>query len=676
MPIGNAFSSVGRYWADPLHSPLSPIVPLCYKDPMLQLRNIVKDFADRRIFDHIDWHIRPSDRIGLCGENGAGKTTLLKMLAGRVEPDGGEVQAARGTTFGYLPQDGLEHRGRSLFDEVRSALSELLAMEGELRVLEERIAATHDPADMDRYAEVQETFRQRGGYEMEAEISKVLRGLGFAEGDWEKPCEHFSGGWQMRIALAKLLLQRPNLLLLDEPTNHLDLPARDWLEEYLKAYPFAVVLVSHDRFFLDQVVGRIVEVWNGRLTEYPGNYSKYLTERARRVAALLEEKRRQDEEVAKIEAFISRFRYQANKASLVQSRIKQLEKVERIVVPPQRKKIAFRFPDPPKGGSVALELCGASQRYGAQTVLDRVDLTVEKGERLALVGANGAGKSTLMRLLSGVEAPKGGSRSEGHNLHPAYFAQDQAKVLDPAMTVLEQITDAAPFDMVPRVRDILGTFLFSGDDVHKRVAVLSGGERNRLALSILLLRPANLLLLDEPTNHLDLASKEVLLEALRGYRGTLVFVSHDRYFVDALATRVVEIGGGRAVSYLGNYEEFLRAKGGEGDSSHSQLRVETDAVPSAPPPADTDKEARRRAHADRKEAQRAEQRRQKALAEVEAAIEQKETEQVELEQRMADPALYQDAERWRETSACYETLKDEIAALYTRWESLQLQEAG
>jgi ATP-binding cassette, subfamily F, member 3 len=637
---------------------------------MLQLRNIYKDFAGRPIFAGIDWHLRPGDRVGLCGENGAGKTTLLKMLAGQVPADGGEIQVAKGTTFGYLPQDGLEHRGRTLFDEVRSALADLLTMEKELRSLEERIASSHQKTDLDRYAVLQETFRQRGGYEIETGIAKVLRGLGFGENDWHKPCEHFSGGWQMRIALAKLLLQCPNLLLLDEPTNHLDLPARDWLEGYLQNYPFAVVLVSHDRFFLDQVVGRIIEVWNGKLTEYPGNYSRYLEERERRIVALLEEKRRQDEEIAKIEAFISRFRYQANKASLVQSRVKQLEKIERIEVPPQRKRIAFRFPEPPKGGRTALELHGASQAYGALTVLAGVDLTVEKGERVALVGANGAGKSTLMRLLAGVELPKKGTRVEGHNLQLAYFAQDQAKELDPARTVLQQITDAAPFDMVPRVRDILGTFLFTGDDVHKRISVLSGGERNRLALAILLLRPANLLLLDEPTNHLDLASKEVLLEALRSYGGTLVFVSHDRYFVDALSTRVIEVGGGQAVSYLGNYEDFLRAKGGEGDRSHSALRVE--ATSAASTPQADDREERRRAHAERKDAQRTEQRRLKESAEVETQITVLEEQLQEVEKGMADPELYRDQQRWREISDLHGDLQQRIGLLYQRWEELQM----
>ena len=636
---------------------------------MLQLRDVSKSYGGRQLFAGINWHIRPGDRIGLAGENGAGKTTLLRMLASQVAADSGEIQAAKGTTFGYLPQDGLEYRGRTLFAEVRAALSDLLAIEEELHLLEERIASDHRPNDLDRYAVVQEAFRHRGGYEIEAEIGKVLSGLGFAEADWDKPCEHFSGGWQMRIALARLLLQRPNLLLLDEPTNHLDLPARDWLEGYLNAYPFAVVLVSHDRFFLDQVVGRIVEVWNGALTEYPGNYSTYLRERELRVTALLEAKARQDEEITKIEAFISRFRYQANKASLVQSRVKQLEKIERIVVPPMRRKIAFRFPAPPRGGRTVLELQEAAQVYGERTILSGVSLSIERGERVALVGANGAGKSTLMRMLAGVEAPRSGTRSEGHNLVSAYFAQDQARVLEPARTVLEQITDAAPFDMVPKVRDILGAFLFTGEDVHKKVAVLSGGERNRLALAILLLRPANLLLLDEPTNHLDLASKEVLLDALRGYGGTLVFVSHDRYFVDALASRVVEVAGGLAASYFGNYEDFLRAKAGEGDASHSSLRVETAAAAQSDAP--VDKEERKRGHEERREAQKAERRRQKALTELEESIERLEADLTEIEAQMADPLLYQDAERWREISNRHRVLQDEIAGLYSRWEELQ-----
>jgi ATP-binding cassette subfamily F protein 3 len=638
---------------------------------MLQLRGVNKFFADRRIFDQIDWHVRLSDRIGLCGENGAGKSTLLKLLAGKVETDGGQVQSAKGTTFGYLPQDGLEHKGRTLFAEVHSALEELLAIQAELSQLEAVLTGKHTNADLDRYAELQTQFENRGGYSMEAEIGKVLNGLGFAPTDFERPCEHFSGGWQMRIALAKLLLQRPTLLLLDEPTNHLDLPARDWLENYLCAYPYAVVLVSHDRFFLDQVVSRIVEIWNGKLTEYPGNYSRYLIAREERVRALREAKRLQDEEIERTEAFISRFRYQANKASLVQSRIKQLNKIERISLPPERKRIAFSFPAPPKGGRVALELKKAGQRYADLQVLEAVDLVVEQGERIALVGPNGAGKSTLMRLLAAVEPPASGERIAGHNMIQAYFAQDQAAELNAERDVLAEISADSPYEMVPKLRNILGSFLFSGDEVEKPVRVLSGGERNRLALAKLLLRPANLLLLDEPTNHLDLQSKQVLLDALKGYKGTIVFVSHDRYFVDQLASRVLEVGAGKVESYFGNYEDFLRTKQKLGDLSHSSQRVEqltVEAAEDSPQKGD-----KRLAHADRKQLQRQQQKREKDLAQAEEEIEKLEKELVALEQRMAEPELYQDQEQWRKLSKQYQQLKERLDKSYARWEELQEQ---
>ena len=637
---------------------------------MLQLKDVIKQFADQVVLRHVDWHVRPTDRIGLCGENGAGKTTLLRLLARQSEVDAGKVQLARGTTIGYLPQEGLEHSGRNLFDEVRSALEELLAVEAELQLLEGQISREAEQADLDRYSELQELFRQRGGYTIEAEIGRVLKGLGFAEEDWRKPCDHFSGGWQMRIALAKLLLQKPNLLLLDEPTNHLDLPARDWLESYLSAYPYAVILVSHDRFFLDQVVTRIVEIWHGKLTDYPGNYSRYLTARDERVKALRESKRRQDEEVARLESFINKFRYNANKAALVQSRVKQLGKIERIELPPERKRIGFAFPTPPKSGRLSISLTGVSHGYAELSVLEEVELAVERGERVALVGANGAGKSTMMRLLAGVEAPLKGEREEGHNLSMAYFAQDQARTLDPALTVLEQITRAAPFDMVPKVRNLLGAFLFHGDDVHKKVSVLSGGERNRLALAILLLRPANLLLLDEPTNHLDLASKEVLLQALKGYQGTLVFVSHDRYFVDALASRVVEVIDRRATSYLGNYGEFLRSKSGEGDLSHSSLRVEqagSDKVSSA----GQVKASGAVSHAERKAMRREEQKRQKQLGEVEERIEVLERELAELTTEMQDPAMAVDHTRLGKLIDKHTELQSELDDCLERWETLQ-----
>src|SRR5712664_410606 len=529
---------------------------------MIQLSNLTKAFGDRVLLDDVTWQITDRERVGLCGPNGAGKTTLLRMMAGLDEPDAGAVLKPAALTVGYLPQDGLTHAGRTVFDEASSAFGELLGMKTEMHALEGRLGdpsipeAEHD-AMLQRYSDLQDHFRLREGYSIELKSATVLQGLGFKTADFDRPTETFSGGWQMRIALAKLLLGQPNLLLHDEPTNHLDLDARNWLEEYLNAYPHAVILVSHDRFFLDAVVTRIADLTLRTLTDYHTNYSGYLAEPHERIEAMRKAKREQDEEVARVKMFIDRFRYQATKAAQVQSRIKMLEKVVPIEVPPEHKKIHFDFPACAKSGRTVLELKHARKTYGDLRVLNDVNLHIERGDRIALVGPNGVGKSTLMRLLSGEEAPDSGQRSVGHNVVMQYFAQDEATRIDPVPTVYETLASGSPLQMVPMIRNILGGFLFSGDDVYKHVRVLSGGERTRLAVARMLLRPSNTLLLDEPTNHLDLDSKEVLLDALVDYGGTLIFVSHDRYFVERLATKIIEVGHGGALVYPGTYKEFL-----------------------------------------------------------------------------------------------------------------------
>ena len=529
---------------------------------MIQLSGLTKAFGDRVLLDAVSWQIDDRERVGLAGPNGAGKTTLLKMLAGLDEPDSGAVVKPSGLAVGYLPQDGLSHSGRTLIEEAGLAFKPLLDMRAEIGSLEERlgddaIAESEHASMLTRYSELQENFRRLEGYSIDLKITTVLRGLGFVPEDFDKPSETFSGGWQMRIALAKLLLTRPGLLLLDEPTNHLDLEARNWLEEYLSGYPHAVILVSHDRFFLDAVVTRITEIGLRKLTDYSGNYTDYLVEREARMERLRQQKRDQDDELERMQAFINRFRYQATKAAQVQSRIKMVDKIVPIEIPPERKRVHFNFPACAKSGRTVLDLRDVHKAYGTRIVFAGIDVHIERGDRIALIGPNGAGKSTLMRMLSGVEAPDAGTRTEGHQVVTQYFAQDEATRLDPALNVYQTLAGDAPIHMVPSIRNILGGFLFSGDDVDKPVRVLSGGERTRLAVARMLLRPSNTLLLDEPTNHLDLDSKDVLLEALEDFGGTLIFVSHDRYFVDKLATKVINIGNGEALMYPGTYEEFL-----------------------------------------------------------------------------------------------------------------------
>ncbi|MDK9716373.1 MAG: ABC-F family ATP-binding cassette domain-containing protein [Trichlorobacter sp.] len=646
---------------------------------MLQLVNLSKDYAGRVLFANISWHLRKGERVALIGENGAGKSTLMKIIAGLEESSSGDIQLAKGAKAAYLPQDGIVTSGRKLFHEARSALSELLALEEELhRLGQELEQLPHDGSEHDnllhRYGELQEQFRHRGGYTMEAEIGTVLKGLGFSQEDWHKDCGQFSGGWQMRIALARLLLQKPDVLLLDEPTNHLDIEARNWLEQYLCSYPGSVILVSHDRFFMDQVCSRIAEVWNHTIADYHCSYSTYLVQREERVVALREAKRLQDEEVQKTEDFIKRFRYQANKASLVQSRIKQLEKVERIELPPERKKIRFQFPDAPKSGRIVLELQGLTRSYGSNVVLNKVDLTVEKGERLALVGHNGAGKSTLMAVLAGGEY-QGGSLKLGHNVVADYFAQDQANVLDATRTAYDELYSDCPYEMVPRLRDILGAFLFSGDDIHKKVGVLSGGERNRLALAKMLLRPSNLLLMDEPTNHLDLFSKEVLLDALKGFDGTVVFVSHDRYFVNGLATRIVEVGEGALTDYYGDYEYYLSKKESEAVqptlTSVRQARPAADTTangsPEALPPQNKDERVKDRE--EQKRRKREEQAREKQQQTIEKEIAAVELQIATLEVEMNSPGFFDNPEQGLAAGEQHTALNTKLEELYQLWES-------
>jgi ATP-binding cassette subfamily F protein 3 len=660
---------------------------------VLQLQDVTKAFGEKVLLEHVTWQVGDRDRVGLCGPNGAGKTTLLKMLAGLDEPDSGVIQKPNALTLGYLPQDGLAHSGRTVVAEASLALKPLLDLKAEMHELEEKLGdralseADHE-AILTRYSEVQDRFRLSDGYQLDLKVATVLRGLGFEPEVQDQLTDHLSGGWQMRLALAKLLLSAPDLLLLDEPTNHLDLDARNWLEEYLVAYPHSVILVSHDRYFLDTVVTHIADLTLRKITEYHTNYTKYLEQRDAALERLRDAKKRQDEEIQRVEEFINRFRYQATKAAQVQSRIKMLEKVERLEVPPERKRIHFQFPAAPKSGRMVLELKGARKAYGDKVVLNRVDLHVERGDRIALVGHNGAGKSTLMRMLSGEESPDGGTRAEGHQVVMQYFAQDEATRLDPALTVYETLSAGSPHTMVPMIRNILGGFLFSGDDVYKKAGVLSGGERTRLAVARMLLRPSNTLLLDEPTNHLDIDSKEVLLDALADYGGTLIFVSHDRYFVEQLATKIIDVGDGKATLYPGTYEAFLWSKANAGASAASGASGASTAssarrakapspTPQVPrPKTEQPYEERKRESIEKRKRERALKTLKDRVAELEARIADREKAIKDAEQKMSAPDFYTDHVKSKSVLAQHQELMWEVGELLGQWEMLQGELSG
>jgi ATP-binding cassette subfamily F protein 3 len=496
---------------------------------MIQLSAAGKRYGHKLLFEGADWMITSHDRIGLVGANGTGKSTLMKIFAGIETLDYGSFSTAKGISAGYLPQDGLALSGRTVFAECMAVFSELREMEQEMEDLTARMPELDQSSPeyaqvAQRYQRLEHEFRTRDGYAIEAQVGSVLMGLGFRKEDWHRHTEEFSGGWQMRIALAKLLLQEPNLLLLDEPTNHLDLEARNWLEEYLTHYPNAFVLISHDRYFLDVTVNKIAEIWNKRIHLYPGNYEKYLTSKTQRMEQLDAAYRNQRERIEQLEVFINRFRYQATKAKQVQSRIKELEKIDRIELPEEEKIIHFSFQQPKPSGRIVAEFIDVAKSYGEKEVFRDVGFMIERGDRIALVGVNGAGKSTLIKLLAETEPLTSGQFRLGHNVLPDYFAQDQYKELNPDARILDDIGELSPRSTQTELRSLLGCFLFSADDVFKRIGVLSGGERNRYALLRMLLHPANFLLLDEPTNHLDMRAKDVLLKALMDYTGTVVLV--------------------------------------------------------------------------------------------------------------------------------------------------------
>jgi len=665
---------------------------------LLRLDALAKHFGDRTLFAGVSLDVRAGDRIGLVGANGAGKTTLLRIAAGLEPPDAGSVILPRATRLGMLRQEIDPTRDTPVREEVASVLARLDALECELRALEAEMAAhggeVHEELAA-RYDRARHAFELGGGFEREARVERVLAGLGFDPEDRGRPLRSFSGGWLMRVELAKLLLSEPDVLLLDEPTNHLDLPSIQWFEETLDGFRGGVIVISHDRAFLRRHATRILELELGRATLYESGYDRYLTERAERRAQIEARKEAQDREIAHTERFIERFRYKASKARQVQSRVKALAKIERIELEPRgRKRVRLRIPPPERAGDVPLALENVHKAYGDTIVYRGAELRLRRGDRVALVGPNGAGKSTLLRMLAGVLPPDRGARVVGHNVRIGFFAQHQLEALDPERSVLAELAAGARTDDLARLRGHLGAFLFSGDDVDKQVGVLSGGEKARLALAKMLLRPVNVLVLDEPTNHLDVDACEVLEQALCEYQGTVVLISHDRAFLDAVATRVVEVRAGVLREFPGNYDAYLRSLAGGGASTgpgavtghgapHAPTRLgdgrpgraEPASAEAVPATAATSASAAapvapRLSREETRERRKARDRTTRKIATLEADILARENALEQLGWRLGDPEVYKDGEQVRAIEAERGEAKRTIDALYRDWERL------
>ena len=654
---------------------------------MISIDNVTISFGGWDLFNDISFLINPKDRIGLVGKNGAGKTTLLKVLTGEVQPTSGGVSRNGDCTIGYLPQQMKVADTTTLYAETESAFDEVIALEKEMAQLTETIATRTDyespgyEALLTRLHDATDRFHLLGGQNREAEVEKTLLGLGFERKDFGRPTSQFSGGWRMRIELAKLLLRRPSLFLLDEPTNHLDIESIQWLESYLREYNGAVVLISHDRAFLDNVTNRTVEISLGKVYDYKVPYSRYVELRQERRQQQLAAYTNQQKMIEQTEEFIERFRYKPTKSNQVQSRIKQLEKIERIEVDEEDlTALNIKFPPAPRSGQIVIEARDAGKSFGEKKVFADATLTVERGEKIALVGRNGEGKTTFVRLLTGELEPTAGTVRLGHNVHTGYFAQNQDDLMEGDFTVYDTLDRVAVGDIRTRLRDILGAFLFRGDDIDKKVRVLSGGERSRLAMARLMLEPYNLLVLDEPTNHMDMRSKDILKNALKAYDGTVVVISHDREFLDGLVEKVYEFRDGRVKEYLGGIYDFLKARE---ISSMQQIEQRQKAEPApAPQPAaaaggktEPGKPALsgKALYEQKREAEKQQRRLERAIEQIEAQIGALETDIARMDREMADPAAHGIDLGDGSYYARYKAARHELTQKTYRWEELNIE---
>lgn len=636
---------------------------------MLQLDNITLSLGKRDLLSNVSTIINPGERIGLVGPNGAGKSTLLKIIMGLQEKDAGTISLSNNETLGYLPQDGVPPDFTlTVIEEVETSFKDIFLLEQKVNDIQKELSVTsHNSAKHDdlleKFGELQTQLEHSGIYTLRSKIEKVLMGLGFSDSDFSRPTKEFSGGWLMRIALAKLLLKSPTYLLLDEPTNHLDIESLQWMERFLSDYEGAVIVVSHDRAFLDILTNRTLALRNGELTDYSGNYSFYEKKWVEERELLINAQKNQEKQLKETEEFIERFRYKATKARQVQSRIKQLEKIDRIEIEDELNSVSFQFPTPERSGIIVMNLLNLTKSYGNNVVFDGIDYEIERGDKVAVVGPNGAGKSTLIRILAGLENIQKGERKEGHKVTTAYFAQHQADDLDLTKTPLDIMMDAGSGEKESRLRSILGSFLFTGDDVFKKVRVLSGGEKSRLALAKMLLSPANFLIFDEPTNHLDMTSKNVLQQAIMQYEGTCIIVSHDRSFLDPIVNKVLEVRPGTLKTYLGNISYYLDKKKEEAEletSIESQHDTNKDVL--------SKKEIRQLNAKKRQLISKHLGPIQKKVRAVENKIEKLESNKLRIESLMAESDFYDDSEKVKETLIEYEQIKTELEESYFKWE--------
>jgi ATP-binding cassette, subfamily F, member 3 len=643
---------------------------------MLAVSNISKSFGEQVLFSGVTFNVGARDRVAVIGPNGSGKTTLFEILVGNISPDSGSISMRKDITIGYARQEITPYSYERLLDHVAHASNKIAGLEHRIQVLQEALAEGGDEADPQELllelGELQHKYELAGGYNIEHEAQVILSGLGFKEKDFQRPLKEFSGGWLMRVTLAKLLVINPDMLLLDEPTNHLDLESCLWFESYLRSYEGAVLVTSHDRAFLNRVARKIIAIEKDDVIFYQGSYDEYVEARKQDMVVLEASARRQDIKIKKEMRFIDKFRYKATKAAAVQSRLKALAKVERIVIPRNTQKIHFTFPEPERSGEEVIALKHVMKAYDGNIIYRDLNLALRRKDRVALVGPNGAGKTTLLKMLAGVLPFEGGERKLGQNVTTAYYAQYLLDLLDPENTVLDELRRAAPDETEQGLRGLLGAFLFSGDDVYKRVSVLSGGEKSRLSIAKMLVRPANFLLMDEPTNHLDINSREMLADALEAYHGTLCFITHDRTVIREIADKIVEIRNGEPIVYQGNYDEYLAWKEGQGTVDQSALKTGSKTPLKEMSSRDAQRQ-RKIAEGDLRNNYFHESAPlKKRIDEIEAELHKLEAEFRDLENYFANPESYGDASEITTRTRRHKELKPVIARLADEWEQLSL----